>query len=146
MGGARPGDSAELDDSQLVSSVVAFLEANGGVASSRNVGRHLAAQNLLQPMKRSHSGLYHFLQKHDDHFTLVLPTANGALEYQVSLARSRSTPEGQSPEEGHGNSSSEPRALRQRNATHTRPFYPELSLCQGPRHQSAVHVFLQSEL
>ena len=96
MGGARPGDSAELDDSQLVSSVVAFLEANGGVASSRNVGRHLAARNLLQPMKRSHSGLYHFLQKHYDHFTLVLPTANGALEYQVSLARSTSTPEGRS--------------------------------------------------
>lgn len=88
---------ADLDDGQLVSSVVSFLESNGGMASSRNVGRHLAAQNLLQPMKRSHAGLYHFLQKHDQHFTLVLPTASGALEYEVHLAtpHGHATPEGQ---------------------------------------------------
>ena len=37
-----------------------------GTESSRNVGRHLAAHGLLQPLKARYSGLFHFLQQRPD--------------------------------------------------------------------------------
>ena len=104
------GPADELDDEEadelLVSSVVQFLEREGGTASSRNVGRHLAAANLLQRMKRSYAGLYHFLQKHDDRFTLVLPTGRGELEYQVHLANAPRAAAPTEPEQAEGTGSS----------------------------------------
>lgn len=79
------GDGA--DDEQLMRAVRSYLEAEAsGVASSRNVGRHLAAEGLLNTLKARYAGLFHFLQQHSEHFRVELPTERGALEYQVFLA------------------------------------------------------------
>lgn len=89
-GGGHGQDAADGSDETLQSSVVEYLEASGGVASSRNVGRHLAAAGLLNHLKREHAGLFHFLQKHESAFRVVLPSEPGALEYEVRLRRGTS--------------------------------------------------------
>ena len=81
---SRSGSSA---DTSVTDTVVRYLEGCGGVASSRNVGRHLAAEGLLFTLKQKHAGLFHFLQKHDHLFQVVLPEERGALEYEVRLKR-----------------------------------------------------------
>ena len=73
-------------DADLTHSVVRLLElASGGKASSRDVGRHLAAAGLLAPLKLRYAGLFNFLQRHDDLFVLELPAERGVLEYEVQL-------------------------------------------------------------
>ena len=71
----------------MISTQVAdYLRGEGGEASSRNVGRHLAAKGLLRPLKARYAGLFHFLQQRSDVFTIELPTKKGELEYRVLLA------------------------------------------------------------
>ena len=77
-------------DTSVTDTVVRYLEGCGGVASSRNVGRHLAAEGLLFTLKQKHAGLFHFLQKHDHLFQVVLPEERGALEYEVRTRASTS--------------------------------------------------------
>ena len=72
-------------DAQLETSVITFLRGAGGVESSRNVGRHLASEGLLTELKQRYAGLFHFLQKHEESFQLVMPAEPGVLEYQVHL-------------------------------------------------------------
>lgn len=84
---AVSGVAEDEDDQQVADTVVQYLEGCGGVASSRNVGRHLAAEGLLVALKRKHAGLFHFLQRHDNLFAVVLPSERGALEYEVRLKR-----------------------------------------------------------
>ena len=69
----------------LIIAVAAWIAVWDGVASSRNVGRHLAAYGLLAALKQRYAGLFHFLQKNDELFTVVLPEERGAVEYRVHL-------------------------------------------------------------
>ena len=75
----------DQNEARLVQTVVSYLEGRDGVASSRNVGRHLAAYGLLAALKQRYAGLFHFLQKNDELFTVVLPEERGAVEYRVHL-------------------------------------------------------------
>ena len=71
---------------------VAILLEQGGVASSRNVGRHLASRGQLAKLKQQFSGLFHFLQRNDQLFRIVLPSDDKGpqmLEYQVGLVDSK---------------------------------------------------------
>ncbi len=81
----RPHESAEEEDAECIASVRAFLSETGGQSSSRAVGRHLAKEGLLAPLKRRHAGLYHFLQRHSDDVCLQMPTQPGQVEYGVRL-------------------------------------------------------------
>ena len=89
--------SAEPDgaDRALLECVAGYLGRQpGGAASSRNVGRHLASSQLLVTLKQRYSGLYHFLQAHDEHFRIVIPNrdqehdAYGGREFNVQLLSS----------------------------------------------------------
>ena len=73
-------------DHLLLESVRSYLQSVGGSASSRDVGRRLAADGLLKELKKQHSGLFHFLQRYSHEFSLQMPTEKGVLEYEVRLA------------------------------------------------------------
>ena len=78
-GEAVPGEGA------LVGAVRDHLLQHGGVSSSRDVGRNLAAVGLLSVLKERHAGLYHFLQAHSADFRVEMRSdrSSGALEYKA---------------------------------------------------------------
>ena len=95
---AGGGESSlkQVDEAErlLQESVRAFLLEEGGVASSRNVGRHLASRGQLAKLKQRFSGLFHFLQRNDQLFRIVLPSDDKGpqmLEYQVGLVDSKAS-------------------------------------------------------
>ena len=91
-GGESSLKQADEAETLLQESVRAFLLEQGGVASSRNVGRHLASRGQLAKLKQQFSGLFHFLQRNDQLFRIVLPSDDKGpqmLEYQVGLVDSK---------------------------------------------------------
>ena len=95
---AGGGESSlkQVDEAErlLQESVRAFLLEEGGVASSRNVGRLLASRGQLAKLKQRFSGLFHFLQRNDQLFRIVLPSDDKGpqmLEYQVGLVDSKAS-------------------------------------------------------
>ena len=91
-GGESSLKQVDEAESLLQESVRAFLLEQGGVASSRNVGRHLASRGQLAKLKQQFSGLFHFLQRNDQLFRIVLPSDDKGpqmLEYQVGLVDSK---------------------------------------------------------
>ncbi|KOO22140.1 conserved unknown protein [Chrysochromulina tobinii] len=90
-GGESSLKQADEAETLLQESVRAFLLEQGGVASSRNVGRHLASRGQLAKLKQQFSGLFHFLQRNDQLFRIVLPSDDKGpqmLEYQSTAERS----------------------------------------------------------
>ena len=84
------GSGSDAGEVALQGAVVAYLESKDGSASSRDIGRYLAARGQLQELKNRYSGLFHFLQRHDRLFRIELPTESNALEYRVHLCQSAS--------------------------------------------------------
>lgn len=101
---AAAQDQAEdPSETKLQQSVVGYLAGQPGCqASSRDVGRHLAAQGLLATLKERHAGLFHFLQRNSQLFEVVLPEERGALEYKVHLTAEHGRADGDGPDAATG--------------------------------------------
>ena len=77
--------AARHDDAYLVDLVSEYLRASGGQATSRKIGRYLAANDALQQLKSTFGNLAGFVNFHSDTFTKLESSVD--LEFHIVLKR-----------------------------------------------------------